>query len=247
MLVARAALRVGQDRLADVVGVPARTISTILRRNHVARLADCDPLTGAVIPASRRTPVRYEHDRPGELVHMDVKKLGRIPDGGGWRARGELVSNHQSRVDKTRIGFDYVHSVVDDHSRLAYSEVSPDEKGPTCAAFLERAIAAFADLGITRIERLITDNARAYRYSLRDVCDRHGIAQKFIRPQLPLAERQGRTLQPHAPDRVGLLADLRLQRRPHRSTCTLADHYNTGRTHSALRGLTPIDRVSPTS
>ena len=83
-------------------------------------------MTGEVIRASKTTAVRYERDRPGELVHMDVKKIGRIPDGGGWRAHGREMGN-ESAQKKTRIGYDYVHSVVDDHSRFAYSEILPDE------------------------------------------------------------------------------------------------------------------------
>lgn len=182
VLALRAELRQGQDRLAPLAGVPARTINAILRRHGVPRLSQCDPLTGVLIRTSKTTAVRYERDRPGELVHMDVKKLGRIPDGGGWRALGrDVADKHRG----TRIGFDYVHSLVDDHSRFAYSEALPDEKGSTCAAFLERALAYFADHGITRVERLITDNAWAYRYSLREVCTRHGIRQKFIKPHCP--------------------------------------------------------------
>ncbi len=120
--------RRGPAWIGPELGVPARTVSRILRRHGMPHLADLDPMTGEVIRASKTTAVRYERDRPGELVHMDVKKLGKIPDGGGWRARGGTVPNHQSRVNKTPIGFDYVHSLVDDHSRLAYSEILPDEK-----------------------------------------------------------------------------------------------------------------------
>jgi len=128
--------RRGPDWISAEVGVPARTVTRILRRHQVALLAVCDPMTGEVIRASKATGVRYERDRPGELVHMDVKKLGRIPDGGGWRARGGTPTNHPTRLDTSPVGFDYVHSLVDDHSRLAYSEILPDEKGPTCAGFL---------------------------------------------------------------------------------------------------------------
>ena len=92
-------------------------------------------MTGEVIRATKATAVRYERDRPGELVHMDVKKLGRIPDGGGWRAHGAAAATARPGRS-TKVGYDYVHSLVDDHSRLAYSEILPDEKGPTCAAFL---------------------------------------------------------------------------------------------------------------
>lgn len=152
---------------------------------------------------------------------MDVKKLGKIPNGGGWRAHGRGAGSIQ-RDRSTKVGYDYVHSLVDDHSRLAYSEVLPDEKGPTCADFLERAIAYFATHGITRIERLMTDNAWAYRWSLRKVCADHGITQKFIKPHLPLAERQGRKTEPHPDDRVGLQTDLHHQCRTCHRTCTLA-------------------------
>ena len=149
--------------LGPKVGVPARTVSRILRRHGVPYLRECDPMTGEVIRSSKQTAVRYERDRPGELVHMDVKKIGRIPDGGGWRAHGRADAARPRAQKKARIGYDYVHSLVDDHSRLAYSEILPDEKGPTCAAFLERAAAYFAAHGITRIERVMTDNAFAYR------------------------------------------------------------------------------------
>jgi transposase InsO family protein len=190
--------RRGQDWLAAETGVPARTVSRILRRHQVPYLGDCDPLTGRVIRASKTTAVRYERDRPGELVHMDVKKIGRIHDGGGWKAHGR-EHGQTSAQKQARIGFDYVHSLVDDHSRLAYSEVLTDEKGPTCAAFLTRAISYFADHGIDRIERLMTDNAWAYRWSLREVCTTHDITQKFIKPHCPWqngkVERFNRTLQ----------------------------------------------------
>src|SRR4051794_6625357 len=121
------------------LGVPARTVSRVLARHRVPHLCALDPMTGEVIRASKATAVRYERDRPGELVHMDVKKIGRIPAGGGWRALGRGAGSI-ARDRSRRVGFDYVHSLVDDHSRLAYSEILPDEKGATCAAFLDRAI-----------------------------------------------------------------------------------------------------------
>jgi transposase InsO family protein len=229
--------------LADKVGVPARTISRILRRHHVPYLRELDPMTGEVIRSSKQTAKRYERDHPGELVHMDVKKLGRIPPGGGWRAHGRAEGN---RDRKTKIGYDYVHSLVDDHSRLAYSEVLPDEKGTTCAGFLERAIAYFAAHGITRIERLMTDNAWAYRWSLREVCANHQIRQKFIRPHCPWqngkVERLNRTLATEwAYRQVFTSNDDR--------TAALApwlEYYNTERRHSALKGKPPISRLLPT-
>src|SRR3954451_20951599 len=242
VLAARAEYRDGPDVLGPKVGVPARTVSRILRRHGVPYLRECDPITGDVIRSSKQTAVRYERDRPGELVHMDVKKLGKIPDGGGWRAHGRAIP--RDRVNGP--GYDYVHSLVDDRSRLAYSEVLPDEKGTTCAAFLERAAAYFADHGIDRIERVMTDNAWADRYSLRDVCASIGARQKFIKAHCPWqngkVERLNRTLatewayrQPFANNdqRAAALAPW-------------IEHYNTRRRHSALGGHPPISSLAPT-
>ncbi|GAA1447891.1 IS481 family transposase [Mycobacterium cookii] len=243
VLAARAEHRDGPDVLAPKVGVPARTVSRILRRHDVPYLRECDPMTGDVIRSSKQTAVRYERARPGELVHMDVKKLGKIPDGGGWRAHGRQSRNLDRKV---KIGYDYVHSLVDDHSRLAYSEILPDEKGTTCAAFLERAIDYFAAHGITRIERLMTDNAWAYRYSLRELCAEHGIVQKFIRPHCPWqngkVERLNRTLATEwAYRQVFLTNDDRAA-----ALAPWLEHYNTDRRHSALGGKPPISRLLPT-
>jgi transposase InsO family protein len=245
VLAARTVHRDGPDVLGPKVGVPARTVSRILRRHGVPYLRECDPMTGEVIRSSKATAVRYERKRPGELVHMDVKKLGKIPDGGGWRSRGQTRGNHQARVDKTPIGYDYVHSLVDDHSRLAYSEILPDEKGATCARFLDRAAAYFTQKGITRIERVMTDNAFAYRHStdLKRVVTALGATQKFIKPHCPWqngkVERLNRTL-----------ATEWAYRQPFTSnadrTAALApwlEHYNTVRRHSALGGKPPISRL----
>lgn len=248
MLAARERLRAGPLRLAAATGVPARTVSRVLARHGVARLADCDPITGQPIRASRATAQRYERERPGELVHLDVKELGRIPDGGGWRVQGWSRENHQSRINKAPIGYDYVHAAVDDHTRLAYAEIHPDERAETCAGFLARAAEHFATLGITRIEEVITDNAFAYRRSsaFRDEVAGLGAKQRFIKPHCPWqngkVERFNRTL-----------ATEWAYRRPFASnearTDALApwlEHYNTGRIHTA-HGRTPADRVSPTS
>jgi len=238
--------RVGRDEIAAQLGLSPRTVSRILVRHGLPHLARLDPITGAVIRASKTTTLRYERDRPGELVHMDVKKLGRIPDGGGWRLNGRADSRSQTQKRQPN-GYDYVHSLVDDHSRLAYSEVLDDEKGPTCAAFLERAIRYFADHGIARIERLLTDNAWAYRYSLRDTCAAHHIDQKFIRPHCPWqngkVERLNRTLQTEWAYRQPFTSNSA-------RTAALApwlEHYNTERRHSALGGHPPISRLQLTS
>jgi transposase InsO family protein len=237
--------REGPARIAARHPVCPRTVSRVLVRHRLPRLAVLDPITGEVIRASKTTAVRYEKDRPGELVHMDVKKVGKIPAGGGWRAHGRAATAEQ-RHKGVKIGYDYVHSVVDDHSRLAYSEVLADEKGPTCAAFLERALAYFAEYGITHVERLMTDNAWAYRWSLRKVCADHAIRQKFIKPHCPWqngkVERFNRTLASEwAYRQVWLSNDDRTA-----AFAPWLEHYNTERTHSALGGLTPLSRVSPT-
>src|SRR5699024_8305299 len=157
----RRAHRRGPDWIGAELGVPSRTVSRVLRRSQVPYLHELDPMTGERIRASKATAVRYVRDRPGELVHVDVKKLGKIPDGGGWRAHGR----GNVKTDKTtRSGYDYVHSMVDDHTRLAYSEIHDDERAQTCAGFLLRAAAYFAAMGVVQIERVMTDNAFAYRH-----------------------------------------------------------------------------------
>lgn len=235
--------RRGPDWIGAELGVPARTVSRVLARHRVPRLAALDPITGQVIKASKATAVRYERTQPGQLVHMDVKKLGRIPDGGGWRGRGESRDNHQSRTDTRPIGYDYVHSLVDDYSRLAYSEILPDEKGPTCAGFLARAAVHFAEYGVTRIERLMTDNAYAYRWSLRAVCADLGAKQVFIKPHCPWqngkVERLNRTLQTEWAYRQVFANNAERAA----ALAPWLEHYNTRRRHSALGGLPPISRL----
>ena len=242
----RRAERIGPDEISHRLGVPARTISRVLARHDMPRLVMLDPMTGEIIRASKATAVRYEHDHPGSLVHMDVKKLGRIPDGGGWKAHG-LAATVAHKHKREPVGFDFVHSLVDDHSRLAYSEVLPDEKGPTCAGFLDRALDYFAAHGITHVQRLMTDNAWAYKYSLRQICtDPGNIKQVFIKPHCPWqngkVERLNRTLLTEwAYRRVFTSNDQRAA-----ALAPWIEHYNTDRRHSALGGLPPISRVLPT-
>ena len=238
--------RRGQDWLGPELGLSPRTVSRILRRHQMPYLHQCDPITGEVIRGSKVTAVRYERSRPGELVHVDVKKLGRIPDGGGWRGRGEQVSNHHSRPDKrTKVGFDYVHSMVDDHSRLAYSEVLPDEKGATCAAFLLRGAADFAARGIPRIEEVITDNHMSYKlsYDFRDAVVALGARHLFIKPFCPWqngkVERFNRTLAVEWAYRHAFTDnDLRIA-----ALAPWLEYYNTHRRHSALGGHPPVSRL----
>lgn len=246
VLAARREHRRGPDWLGPELGVPARTVSRILRRHHVPRLAVCDPMTGEVIRASKTTAIRYEREQPGELVHMDVKKIGRIPDGGGWRAHGREMGD-TSAHKKARIGYDYVHSVVDDHSRFAYSEILDDEQGPTTVAFFERALIRFAEHGID-VAAVMTDNAWNYTHSnaMKELLTSSGTKHILIRPHCPLqngkVERFNRTLQTEWAYRTAF--DSNTER-----TDALApwlEDYNTRRRHSALGGLPPISRLSPT-
>ncbi len=243
VLVERASSRRGPAWIAAELGVAERTVSRILSRHAVPRLAECDPLTGVVIRASRHTTTRYERSRPGELVHVDVKKVGKIPDGGGWRAhgRGERPANRRG------LGYDYVHAAVDDHSRLAYAEILPDEKGTTAASFLLRAGTFFASHGIS-IERVISDNAWAYRHSVafRDAVTALGAEQRFIKPHCPWqngkVERFNRTLQIEWAYRQVFASN------DERATALdpWLEFYNTRRRHTALGGLPPTSRLSPT-
>jgi len=237
--------RRGPAWLGAELGVPARTVSRVLVRRGQPRLCALDPMTGAVIRSSKQTATRYERSRPGELVHMDVKKLGRIPDGGGWRAYGRGGAEI-TRDKATKVGYDYVHSLVDDHSRLAYSEILPDEKGTTCAAFLVRAAAYFAAHGIDRIERVMTDNAWAYKYSLGEVCSSLGARQKFIKPHCPWqngkVERLNRTLATEWAYRQVFTSNTERAA----ALAPWIEHYNTRRRHSALGGFPPISRLVPT-
>jgi transposase InsO family protein len=237
--------RLGPDEIGHRLGVTARTVSRVLARHGLPRLAMLDPITGQVIKASKTTAVRYEHAHPGSLVHMDVKKLGRIPNGGGWKALGRQQGNRDRNL---KIGFDYVHSLVDDHSRLTYSEVLTDEKAATCAGFFARALDYFNAAGIRTVERLMTDNAWAYRHgrALHELCTAQGIKHIFIKPHCPWqngkVERLNRTLLTEwAYQRTYLDNQTRIA-----ALAPWLEHYNTDRRHSALGGHPPISRLPPT-
>jgi len=246
VVAARVEHRRGQDWLGPELGVAARTVSRILRRRQLPRLCDLDPLTGEIIRASKTTAVRYERDKPGDLVHMDVKKIGRIPDGGGWRAHGRQIGK-TSAQKKARIGFDYVHSIIDDHSRFAYSEVLDDEKAATCAAFFARAVERFASHGVT-IRELMTDNHWSYTHSndLARQLAELGAKHRLIKPHCPWqngkVERFNRTLQSEWAYRR--VFETNLQRTE--ALAPWLEHYNNQRRHYALGGLPPISRLSPT-
>jgi transposase InsO family protein len=231
--------KLGPARLGPLVGLPASTVHAVLTRHQLSRLAFMDRPTGQPVR-------RYERDRPGELIHVDVKKLGRLREGGGWRAHGrDSLQRRRSRYG-ARVGFDYVHAAIDDHTRLAYAEIHPDETATTCAGFLHRAAAAFAQFGIDRIERVMTDNAWAYRRSTawRDALAEIGATARFTRRYRPQtngkAERFNRTL-----------LDEWAYSRPFTSNTDRAQAlpawlhtYNHHRGHTALGGHPPTSRVN---
>ncbi|MFJ9552163.1 IS481 family transposase, partial [Streptomyces erythrochromogenes] len=231
----RRARKLGPARIGPIVGLPASTVHRILTRQGLGRLAWMDRPTGMMIR-------RYERERPGELIHVDVKKLGRIPDGGGHKVLGRQAG----RRAKSGVGFDYVHSAVDDHTRLAYSEIHTDEQVATCAGFLARAAAFFHSQGITRIERVLTDNAWAYR---------KGLAWKTALADLGATGKLTRAYRPQTNGKVErfnrTLLDEWAYLRPYTSnderTAALADFlhtYNHHRCHTALGGRPPISRVN---
>jgi transposase-like protein len=152
IVAARRRLKRGPHQLAPVLGHPRSTVYAVLRRQGLSRLTFMDRPTAI--------PIRYERERPGELVHIDVKKLGRVPAGGGHKMRGRAAARPNHRGD----GYDYIHAAIDDRSRWAYVEIHADEKGPTCAGFLRRTAEHFASVGV-KIEAVMTDRAMNYTLS----------------------------------------------------------------------------------
>ena len=165
----------GPHRIAWALGEVPSTVHRVLRRLGTPRLRDLDRPT--------RTVVRYEREPPGELVHVDIKKQGRIPEGGGWRVHG-FDSRRGNRVKKGG-GYDFAHAAVDDRSRVAYAEILSDERKETASAFMTRAFAFFADRGVT-VERVLTDNGSCYRSrEFAHTLDTAGVSHRFTRPYRP--------------------------------------------------------------
>jgi transposase InsO family protein len=239
--------RLGPARIAFRLGLAPPTVHAVLARYGCPRLAHLDRATGVPVR-------RYERDRPGELVHVDVKKLGNIPDGGGHRVHGRQAGKRNSQAAVTPagrnrrsqpiLGYGYLHTALDDHSRLACTEILPDETKDTAAAFLARAHAWYTAAGIT-IERVISDNGSCYRSrNWTATCASLGIIPKRTRPYRPQTngkvERYHRTLasewayaRPYATE-----TERRAALDPWLHT------YNHHRGHTALRGQPPASRVT---
>lgn len=163
----------GPHRIGWALGEAPATVHRVLRRLGAPRLRDLDRPT--------RTVVRYERDHPGELVHVDIKKQGRIPTGGGWKIHGRARADSRHRGD----GYDFIHAAVDDRSRLAYAEILSDERKVTASGFMARALAFYADHGI-EVERVLTDNGSCYRSKeFARVLDDAAIAHRWTRPYRP--------------------------------------------------------------
>ncbi len=221
----------------------------MLVRCRINRLPRIDRITGEPIR-------RYEHDHPGSLIHVDVTKFGNIPDGGGWRYVGKQQGDRNRAATVARTGTPrsktyepviaraYVHTVIDDHSRVAYAEIWADEKATTAVGILHRAVAWFADRGVT-VERVLSDNGRCYRsFAWRDACSELGITHKRTRPYRPQTngkiERFHRTLADGwAYARYYDSETARRQALP-----AWLHFYNHHRAHSATEALPPISRLT---
>jgi transposase InsO family protein len=237
--------RLGPAQIGPRVGLAASTVHQILVRCRINRLAWVDRATGEPIR-------RYERERPGELVHIDIKKLGNIPVGGGWRFVGRVAGEHhrqastryRNRYRQPVIGHGFIHAAVDDHSRLAYAEIHDDETRQTASGFLVRAHAWFAARGIA-IERVLTDNGGCYRSHLwRETCHELDVIPKRTRAYRPQTngkvERFNRTL-----------LDGWAYRRLYRSESARRaafppwlHWYNYHRPHTGIGGHPPISRCT---
>jgi transposase InsO family protein len=229
MIVAnRVSERDGPHLMAGRLKMPRSTIYAVLRRRGLSRLSTLDRTSGV--------PIRYVRDCPGELVHVDIKKLGKVPDGGGWRIHG--IENRGARQ---RVGYEFVHSMVDDHTRVAYAEVLDAEDGAACAGFMLRAAHWFASLGF-RIDRVMTDNAWAYRRSgaFQAALAETGAVHKRTRPFRP--QTNGKVERFHQTLLNGwaykTLYTTNEERR--RALTNYLDTYNRQRPHSALDGQPPM-------
>lgn len=232
--------RWGPHRIGYHLGVPRSTVGRVLARYRMPLLHHLDQATG--LPVRRSRAVRYEKARPGELVHVDIKKLGRIPDGGGHRKIGrQQGKKHNDGHGRGGRGYAFLHHAVDDHSRLAYSEILTDETKETASAFWRRAAAFFTQAGI-HVEAVMTDNGSCYRS--RDFATALGLARHiFTRPYRPQTngkvERFNRTLAAEWAYAASYSTDeARAADYP-----AWLHHYNHHRPHTGIGGQVPSARV----
>ncbi|MCS5721229.1 IS481 family transposase [Herbiconiux sp. CPCC 203407] len=242
--------RWGPHRIGYHLQVNRSTVERVLHRYQMPILSHLDRATG--LPVRRPEPVRYEREHPGELIHVDIKKQGRIPDGGGWRVHGR--GSTQDRVSgaarrrQTRSGgrgsrgYRFLHHAVDDHSRLAYSEILDDERKETAAAFWTRAKAFFADAGIT-VSEVMTDNGAFYRSHAFAAALGPDIKHRRTRPYRPQTngkvERFNRTLA----QEWAYAATYDSDEARAATYDTWLHHYNHHRPHTGIGGKTPSERV----
>jgi transposase InsO family protein len=233
-------LRFTGPEIAETLGMALSTVSGVLTRIGMGKLGRL-----GLEPA-----VRYERERPGELIHIDVKKLGRIQGGAGKRVRGVRSGNYGSvkrdaaGVDRRTVGWEFVHIAIDDCTRLAYAEVLDDEKATTVVAFLRRAVEFFGRHGMT-VQQLLTDNGPGYSSIVHGLaCRALGIRHLRTRPYRPQtngkAERFIRTM-------LGGWAYGAIYRDSNERTAALDGwlwHYNHHRKHSALGHKPPIARLN---
>jgi transposase InsO family protein len=238
--------RLGQLEIAARLGLAASTVHLVLRRCGISRLNQVDRATGEPVR-------RYEHPHPGSLIHVDVKKLGNIPDDGGWRyvGRAQGKKNRSATPGKPRnrhhdpnMGTAFVHTVLDDHSRVAYAEIHDDETATTAITVLRRAVAWYAARGVV-VERVLSDNGSAYRsHAWRDTCTELGITPKRTRPYRPQTngkiERFHRTMTAGWAFRRLYLSET--QRR--KALPSWLHEYNHHRPHSAIGRQPPITRLT---
>ena len=240
--------RLGPVQIAGRLGMQASTVHAVLVRCRINRLSRIDRVTGEPLR-------RYEHPYPGSLIHVDVTKFGNIPDGGGWRYVGRTQGRHNAEATARRtgergkryrplIGTAYVHTVIDDHSRLAYAEICTDERAATAIGVLQRAVAWFADHGVS-VERVLSDNGSAYKsYAWRDACAELGITPKRTRPYRP--QTNGKIERFHRTLADGWAYARFYESTEQRNTAlpTWLHFYNHHRAHSAIGGRPPITRLN---
>lgn len=232
------------QRLHGITLAPA-TVHRVLVRRGLNRLRDLDPPTGEQL----REVIRYEHHQVGDLIHVDVKKLGRIPEGGGWRMHG--VGTDAARASKRtgpgtgKVGYTYLHSALDDHSRLAYTEALDDEKAATAVAFWRRAVAFFAAHDITVIRRVLTDNGACYRsHAWKDAVAATGTKHKRTRPYTPRTNGKVERYNGTLAREWAYVRDYTSERDRRAALADFLNYYNHERPHAALGGRPPISRTS---